>query len=42
MAAFDPRNPLKRPSTPPATTWFEFLLDEDLLEKHLSKDKPGT
>ena len=41
MARFDPRNPLNRPSTPPSTTWFEFLLDEQLLEKHLAKEHPG-
>ncbi|MBN3295373.1 INT8 protein, partial [Amia calva] len=29
-----------RPCTPPQTTWFEFLLDEDLLEKHLQKTSP--
>ncbi|KAJ8389423.1 hypothetical protein AAFF_G00119610 [Aldrovandia affinis] len=29
-----------RPSTPPQTSWFEFLLDEVLLEKHLQKSYP--
>ncbi|XP_069051162.1 integrator complex subunit 8 [Lepisosteus oculatus] len=29
-----------RPCTPPQTTWFEFLLDEALLEKHLQKPSP--
>ncbi|XP_078253292.1 integrator complex subunit 8 isoform X2 [Rhinoraja longicauda] len=29
-----------RPSTPPQTIWFEFLLDEGLLEKHLQKCYP--
>ncbi|KAL0962622.1 hypothetical protein UPYG_G00342890 [Umbra pygmaea] len=29
-----------RPSTPPQTSWFEFLLDEMLLEKHLQKTHP--
>lgn len=30
-----------RPSTPPQTSWFEFLLDDTLLEKHLqSKSTP--
>ncbi|KAJ8000275.1 hypothetical protein DPEC_G00203150 [Dallia pectoralis] len=29
-----------RPSTPPQTSWFEFLLDEMLLEKHLQKSHP--
>ncbi|XP_055489668.1 integrator complex subunit 8 isoform X3 [Leucoraja erinacea] len=30
-----------RPSTPPQTIWFEFLLDEGLLEKHLQKCYPA-
>lgn len=30
-----------RPSTPPQTSWFEFLLDEMLLENHLQKSHPG-
>lgn len=30
-----------RPSTPLQTTWFEFLLDGSLLEKHLQKTNPG-
>nr|XP_006635876.1 PREDICTED: integrator complex subunit 8 [Lepisosteus oculatus] len=30
-----------RPCTPPQTTWFEFLLDEALLEKHLQKPSPA-
>uniref|UniRef100_UPI00398F28C5 integrator complex subunit 8 isoform X2 n=1 Tax=Pristiophorus japonicus TaxID=55135 RepID=UPI00398F28C5 len=29
-----------RPCTPPQTIWFEFLLDEGLLEKHLQKSYP--
>lgn len=29
-----------RPSTPPQTSWFEFLLDEMLLENHLQKSHP--
>lgn len=29
-----------RPSTPPQTSWFEFLLEESLLEKHLQKPSP--
>lgn len=29
------------PSSLPAVSWFEFLLDEELLEKHLQKDNPG-
>uniref|UniRef100_A0A4W3HA15 Integrator complex subunit 8 n=1 Tax=Callorhinchus milii TaxID=7868 RepID=A0A4W3HA15_CALMI len=29
-----------RPCTPPQTIWFEFLLDEGLLEKHLQKSFP--
>ncbi|XP_029447593.1 integrator complex subunit 8 isoform X1 [Rhinatrema bivittatum] len=29
-----------RPCTPPQTSWFEFLLDESLLEKHLQKSSP--
>ena len=41
MAAFDPKNPLKRPSTPQSTAWFEFLLDDSLLEKHLAGNNPG-
>lgn len=28
------------PSSLPAVSWFEFLLDEELLEKHLQKDNP--
>lgn len=31
-----------RPSTPPQTSWFEFILDESLLEKHLQKPNPGV
>ena len=31
-----------RPSTPLQTSWFEFLLDGSLLEKHLEKSNPGT
>uniref|UniRef100_A0A7N8YQH0 Integrator complex subunit 8 n=1 Tax=Mastacembelus armatus TaxID=205130 RepID=A0A7N8YQH0_9TELE len=30
-----------RPSTPLQTSWFEFLLDSSLLEKHLQKSNPG-
>lgn len=30
-----------RPCTPPQTSWFEFLLEESLLEKHLRKPCPG-
>lgn len=30
-----------RPCTPPQTCWFEFLLEETLLEKHLRKACPG-
>lgn len=30
-----------RPSTPLQTSWFEFLLDGSLLEKHLQKSNPG-
>lgn len=30
-----------RPCTPPQTSWFEFLLQESLLEKHLRKPCPG-
>lgn len=30
-----------RPSTPLQTSWFEFLLDGSLLEKHLQKTNPG-
>uniref|UniRef100_A0A3B4ELE2 INTS8 TPR repeats domain-containing protein n=1 Tax=Pygocentrus nattereri TaxID=42514 RepID=A0A3B4ELE2_PYGNA len=29
-----------RPSTPPQTSWFEFLLDPSLLEQHLQKSHP--
>ncbi|KAM5157278.1 integrator complex subunit 8 isoform 1-T2 [Mantella aurantiaca] len=29
-----------RPCTPPQTSWFEFLLDESLLEAHLQKSSP--
>ncbi|KAI4882608.1 hypothetical protein NFI96_032804 [Prochilodus magdalenae] len=29
-----------RPSTPPQTSWFEFLLDPSLLEHHLQKANP--
>ncbi|XP_064444171.1 integrator complex subunit 8 isoform X3 [Mirounga angustirostris] len=29
-----------RPCTPPQTSWFEFLLEESLLEKHLRKPCP--
>ncbi|XP_063041579.1 integrator complex subunit 8 [Engraulis encrasicolus] len=29
-----------RPSTPPQTSWFEFILDVALLEKHLQKPNP--
>lgn len=29
-----------RPNTPPQTSWFEFLLDESLLENHLQKSSP--
>nr|XP_021527005.1 integrator complex subunit 8-like [Aotus nancymaae] len=29
-----------RPCTPPQTCWFEFLLEESLLEKHLRKPCP--
>uniref|UniRef100_A0A8C9EI70 Integrator complex subunit 8 n=1 Tax=Pavo cristatus TaxID=9049 RepID=A0A8C9EI70_PAVCR len=29
-----------RPCTPPQTSWFEFLLEEDLLEQHLRKPSP--
>lgn len=31
-----------RPSTPLQTSWFEFLLDGSLLEKHLQKTNPGA
>lgn len=30
-----------RPCTPPQTSWFEFLLDETLLEQHLQGSSPG-
>lgn len=30
-----------RPSTPPQISWFEFLLDSSLLEKHLKNLGPG-
>lgn len=30
-----------RPGTPLQTSWFEFLLDDSLLEKHLQKSNPG-
>ena len=30
-----------RPCTPPQTSWFEFLLEESLLETHLHKPCPG-
>lgn len=30
-----------RPSTPPQISWFEFLLDSSLLEKHLQNLGPG-
>lgn len=30
-----------RPGTPLQTSWFEFLLDSSLLEKHLQKINPG-
>ena len=30
-----------RPCTPPQTSWFEFLLEESLLVKHLRKPCPG-
>ena len=29
------------PSSLPAVSWFEFLLNEELLEKHLQKENPG-
>ncbi|KAM8967767.1 integrator complex subunit 8 [Pelodytes ibericus] len=29
-----------RPCTPPQTSWFEFLLEESLLERHLMKSSP--
>ncbi|KAJ8267890.1 hypothetical protein COCON_G00130620 [Conger conger] len=29
-----------RPNTPPQTSWFEFLLDDSLLENHLQKRSP--
>ncbi|NXU52531.1 INT8 protein, partial [Turnix velox] len=29
-----------RPCTPPQTSWFEFLLEESLLEQHLQKPSP--
>lgn len=31
-----------RPCTPPQTSWFEFLLDDSLMEAHLQKLFPGT
>lgn len=31
-----------RPCTPPQTSWFEFLLEEQLLEQHLRKPSPGA
>lgn len=31
-----------RPCTPPQTSWFEFLLEEALLEQHLQKPSPGA
>ncbi|XP_060798673.1 integrator complex subunit 8 isoform X2 [Neoarius graeffei] len=31
---------VSRPSTPPQTAWFEFLLDTSLLEHHLQKTSP--
>lgn len=30
-----------RPSTPLQTSWFEFLLDSSLLEKHLQESNSG-
>lgn len=30
-----------RPSTPLQTSWFEFLLDGTLLQRHLQKSNPG-
>lgn len=30
------------PISPDTILWFEFLLDPDLLKKHLAKDNPGT
>ena len=29
------------PITLPAIAWYEFILDEKLLEEHLKKDSPG-
>ncbi|KAI0221717.1 Integrator complex subunit 8 [Lamellibrachia satsuma] len=40
MPEFDPRNHFQQPSTPTAVSWFEFLLDPSLLEKHFSEDNP--
>lgn len=31
-----------RPCTPPQTSWFEFVLEEALLEQHLQKPSPGA
>ncbi len=31
----------EQPGTSPVRTWFEFLLDEDLLERHLAEENPG-
>ena len=41
MTDFDPINPLMRPKTPERTSWFEFLLDANLLEKHLTAERTG-
>ena len=41
MSSFHPIKPLSRPTTPDRTSWFEFLLDAFLLEKHLSGENPG-
>ena len=42
MPEFDPRNHFQQPSTPTAVSWFEFLLDPSLLERHFNEDDPGT
>ena len=30
------------PATMPAISWYEFVLNEKLLDQHLAQDKPGT
>lgn len=37
-----PRSPLgPGPATMPAMSWYEFVLNEKLLEEHLRKENPG-